>query len=51
MNVPGDDFMVKNNVQTFEEAIELSAESLEEIASKRGKKKIEHIFNKILKMF
>jgi putative sigma-54 modulation protein len=29
INVPGDDFLVKNNAK-FEEAVELSAESLED---------------------
>jgi putative sigma-54 modulation protein len=39
MNVPGDDFMVKNNVQDVWKAIELSAESLERLLVKEERKK------------
>jgi putative sigma-54 modulation protein len=35
MNVPGDDFMVKKQCKTFEEAIELVAVSLERLLVKR----------------
>lgn len=38
MIVPGDDFMVKKHCKTFEEAVELSAESLERLLVKRKEK-------------
>jgi putative sigma-54 modulation protein len=38
MNVPGDDFMVKKQCKTFEEAIELVAVFFRKIVSK-GKKR------------
>jgi putative sigma-54 modulation protein len=38
IHVPGDDFMVKKQCKTFEEAIEVSAESLERILVKRKEK-------------
>ena len=34
INVPGDDFLVKKQCKTFEEAVELSAESLERLLVK-----------------
>jgi putative sigma-54 modulation protein len=43
MNVPGDDFMVKKQCKTFEEAIELSAVSLERLLVKRKEKLRTHI--------
>ena len=43
IHVPGDDFMVKKQCKTFEEAIELSAESLERILVKRKEKINAHI--------
>jgi putative sigma-54 modulation protein len=43
MNVPGDDFMVKKQCKTFEEAIELSADSLERLLIKRKEKIRTHI--------
>ncbi|MGO4818442.1 ribosome hibernation-promoting factor, HPF/YfiA family [Flavobacterium sp. W22_SRS_FP1] len=43
MNVPGDDFMVKKQCKTFEEGIELSAESLERLLVKRKEKMSPHI--------
>jgi putative sigma-54 modulation protein len=43
MNVPGDDFLVKKQCKTFEEAIELSAESLERMLLKRKEKIRAHI--------
>jgi putative sigma-54 modulation protein len=36
INVPGDDFVVKKQCKTFEEAVELAAESLEDVG--KGKK-------------
>ena len=42
VNVPGDDFLVKKQCKTFEEAIELSAESLERSLLKRKEKISEH---------
>jgi putative sigma-54 modulation protein len=38
INVPGDDFLVKKQCKTFEESIELSAESLERLLVKRKEK-------------
>jgi putative sigma-54 modulation protein len=38
INVPGDEFLVKKQCKTFEEAIELSAESLERLLIKRKEK-------------
>ncbi|UQD54902.1 ribosome-associated translation inhibitor RaiA [Flavobacterium sp. K5-23] len=38
VNVPGDDFVVKKQCKTFEEAIELSAETLERMLVKRKEK-------------
>ncbi|SHM72089.1 putative sigma-54 modulation protein [Flavobacterium saccharophilum] len=43
INVPGDDFLVKKQCKTFEEAIELSAESLERLLVKRKEKIRAHI--------
>ena len=43
LHVPGDDFMVKKQCKTFEEAIELSAESLERSLIKRKEKINAHI--------
>jgi putative sigma-54 modulation protein len=43
IHVPGDDFMVKKQCKTFEEAVELSAESLERILVKRKEKINTHI--------
>jgi putative sigma-54 modulation protein len=43
MNVPGDDFLVKKQCKTFEEAVELSAESLERMLLKRKEKIRAHI--------
>ena len=43
LNVPGDDFIVKKQCKTFEEAIELSAESLERSLIKRKEKMNAHI--------
>ncbi len=43
IHVPGDDFMVKKQCKTFEEAMELSAESLERILVKRKEKTNAHI--------
>ncbi|MFZ4671883.1 MAG: ribosome hibernation-promoting factor, HPF/YfiA family [Flavobacterium sp.] len=41
IHVPGDDFMVKKQCKTFEEAVELSSESLERLLLKRkGKNRI-----------
>ena len=41
MLVPGDEFMVKKQCKTFEEALEQSAESLERLLTKR-KEKVKH---------
>ena len=41
--VPGDDFLVKKQCKTFEEAVELSAESLERLLVKRKEKIRDHI--------
>jgi putative sigma-54 modulation protein len=38
IHVPGDNFMVKKQCKTFEEAIEISAESLERLLVKRKEK-------------
>ena len=43
MLVPGDDLLVKKQCKTFEEAIELSAESLERLLVKRKEKMRTHI--------
>jgi putative sigma-54 modulation protein len=39
--VPGDEFMVKKQCKTFEEAVEQSAETLERLLTKR-KEKVKH---------
>lgn len=41
--VPGDDFLVKKQCKTFEEAVELSAESIERLLIKRKEKIKTHI--------
>lgn len=38
INVPGDDFVVKKQCKTFEEAVDQSAESLERLLQKRKEK-------------
>ena len=43
IHVPGDDFIVKKQCKTFEEAIELAAESLGRLVVKRKEKTSEHI--------
>ena len=43
INVPGDDFLVKKHCKTFEEAVELSSESLERLLVKRKEKIRYHI--------
>lgn len=43
MHVPGDDFMVKKQCKTFEEAVEQSAEALERLLVKRKEKIRAHI--------
>lgn len=43
INVPGDDFLVKKQCKSFEEAIDLSAESLERCLVKRKEKIRSHI--------
>jgi putative sigma-54 modulation protein len=43
IHVPGDDFMVKKQCKTFEEAVEISAESLERVLVKRKEKIRAHI--------
>ncbi|KVV14244.1 ribosome hibernation-promoting factor, HPF/YfiA family [Flavobacterium sp. TMP13] len=43
VNVPGDDFLVKKQCKSFEEAVELSAESLERSLVKRKEKIRTHI--------
>lgn len=43
IHVPGDEFMVKKQCKTFEEAIEQSAESLERLLQKRKEKVRTHI--------
>lgn len=43
INVPGDDFVVKKQCKTFEEAVDQSAESLERLLQKRKEKISPHI--------
>ncbi|MES2746758.1 MAG: ribosome-associated translation inhibitor RaiA [Bacteroidota bacterium] len=43
IHVPGDDFLVKKQCKTFEEAVEMSAESLERLLVKRKEKVRTHI--------
>lgn len=43
INVPGDDFLVKKQCKSFEEAVEQSAESLERLLVKRKEKLRTHI--------
>ena len=43
INVPGDDFLVKKQCKTFEEAIELASESLERLLVERKEKISSHI--------
>lgn len=43
IHVPGDDFMVKKQCKTFEEAVEQSAEALERLLVKRKEKIRTHI--------
>lgn len=43
INVPGDDFLVKKQCKTFEEAVELAGESLERLLVKRKEKIRTHI--------
>ncbi|MFY8212863.1 MAG: ribosome hibernation-promoting factor, HPF/YfiA family [Flavobacterium sp.] len=43
IHVPGDDFIVKKQCKTFEEAVELAAESLERSVVKRKEKIRSHI--------
>jgi putative sigma-54 modulation protein len=43
VNVPGDDFVVKKQCKTFEEAVELASESLERSLVKRKEKLRAHI--------
>src|SRR6478672_3755070 len=43
IHVPGDDFLVKKQCKTFEEAVENSAESLERLLVKRKEKVRAHI--------
>ncbi|HMK05986.1 MAG TPA: ribosome-associated translation inhibitor RaiA [Flavobacterium sp.] len=43
VQVPGDAFMVKKQCKTFEEAVELTAESLERLLVKRKEKINTHI--------
>ncbi|MEN9336991.1 MAG: hypothetical protein RLZZ500_1978 [Bacteroidota bacterium] len=43
IHVPGDDFVVKKQCKTFEEAVELAAESLERLLVKRKEKIRSHI--------
>jgi len=43
LHVPGDHFIVKKQCKTFEEAVELSAESLERLLVKRKEKINTHI--------
>lgn len=43
VNVPGDDFMVKKQCKTFEEAVEMASESLERLLIKRKEKLRTHI--------
>jgi putative sigma-54 modulation protein len=43
INVPGDDFVVKKQCKTFEEAVELASDSLERLLLKRKEKIRTHI--------
>lgn len=43
IHVPGDDFLVKKQCKTFEEALEVAAESLERLLVKRKEKTRTHI--------
>ena len=43
IHVPGDDLLVKKQCKTFEEAVEMSAESLERLLIKRKEKVRTHI--------
>lgn len=43
VNVPGDDFVVKKQCKTFEEAVENASESLERLLVKRKEKLRTHI--------
>lgn len=43
MHVPGDDFMVKKQCKSFEEAVDSSAESLERLLIKRKEKIRTHL--------
>ena len=43
IHVPGDDFIVKKQCKTFEEAVELASESLERLVVKRKEKIRSHI--------
>ena len=43
IHVPGDDFMVKKQCKTFEEAVEIASESLERLLVKRKEKISSHI--------
>ena len=43
IHVPGDDFLVKKQCKTFEEAVDLSSESLERLLLKRKEKIRTHI--------
>ena len=43
IHVPGDEFLVKKHCKTFEEAIELSSQSLERLLVKRKEKIRTHI--------
>ncbi len=43
IHVPGDDFLVKKQCKSFEEAVELASESLERLVVKRKEKVSSHI--------
>ena len=43
IHVPGDDFMVKKQCKTFEEAVDSSGEALERLLLKRKEKRRTHI--------
>ncbi len=43
IHVPGDDFLVKKQCRSFEEAVELASESLERLVVKRKEKVSSHI--------
>ena len=43
VNVPGDDFVVKKQCKSFEEAVEIASESLERLLVKRKEKISSHI--------